>query len=289
MAIDTIRRRFGSHSLVRLRRDQVNQRHPISLRQSLPAWWPHETPTWLIEIAGGNHPGGLSLVLLWLAACSSNGPIAWIDTPEVSRLPTGARAPTGRQTGRLFPPSLAAAGIDLRRLIVVRPTTSDIALNAATLLLRSEGFDVVLLPLRTGEQLPAMVASKLALLARQSRSTLVVLECTSEESAPRLTAEHGTSKLVGQSDFRLRPLACEWLWRDRELQGARLRIRTEKARVGLAPIEHEFVLGLRRRGRDDTIVDHLALESCQLVSSQPTSHATANLAEPTLAALATLR
>jgi hypothetical protein len=288
-AIDTIRRRFGSHSLVRLRRDQINQRQPISLRQSLPAWWPHGTPTWLIEIAGGHQPGGLSLVLLWLAACAGNGPIAWIDTPNVSGPPTGSRAPAGGQAGRLFPPGLAAAGIDLRRLVVVRPTTSDIALNAATLLLRSEGFDVVLLPLRAGERLPAMLASKLALLARQSRSTLVILECASEENAPRLTTENGASKLAGQSDFRLRPLACEWLWRDRELQGARLRIRTEKARVGLAPVEHEFVLGLWRRGRATTRVDHLALESCQLVSSQPISHATPDMAELPRAALATPR
>lgn len=81
------------------------------------------------EIIGPASCGKTALLLMWLATATRRGEItACIDV-----------------AGALHPPSVAAAGADLRRLLWVRPPSAREAVRCAELILQAGGFGVVAL------------------------------------------------------------------------------------------------------------------------------------------------
>ena len=107
-ALSAVRGRWGVHSIVRLDAYRAARRVPSAAPASAPPpWWPaagHAPASQLLELVGPASGGKLTLALLWLAALPSDGPLAIVDA-----------------AGTLYPPAAAACGIDLRRLVVVRP------------------------------------------------------------------------------------------------------------------------------------------------------------------------
>src|SRR5215210_5945233 len=75
--------------------------------RTLPPWWPgahgYLRPN-VLELSGPPSCGKLGLALLWLVAASQGGLIAVVDL-----------------AGTFYPPAAAACGLDLDRLVVVRP------------------------------------------------------------------------------------------------------------------------------------------------------------------------
>jgi hypothetical protein len=74
--------------------------------------------------------------------------------------------------GSLYPPTLAAAGVRLDRLLVVAAATTLGIARAADILLRSRAFEVIVAP---GAALKATVWSRLAGLAQKADALLVTL------------------------------------------------------------------------------------------------------------------
>jgi recombination protein RecA len=74
-----------------------------------------------------------------------------------------------------FPPDVAAAGVDLAALAVVRVPALGKALEAADCLLRSGGFGPVVLDLAAAEPVPLAAQTRLSGLARQHDAALVCL------------------------------------------------------------------------------------------------------------------
>jgi protein ImuA len=80
-------------------------------------------------------------------------------------------SPAGNE-GALYPPALAAAGIDLARLLVVAAQDPSAVARAADILLRSAAFGVVVIPAVT---LGATVWTRLASLTHRAGALLIVL------------------------------------------------------------------------------------------------------------------
>lgn len=181
-------------------------------------------------------PGGVPL-----SAGQSTAPDAAPDAGH-----DGAR---DRPAGWFYAPAAASAGIDLQRLVVVRPPEDGAArgaLDAVVLLLRSEAFDVVLCPLPVGARINTTFAGMLATLAARSGTTLFLL------TRPRARG------LGAFAEYRIRLGRRRWVWQDGEIAGIRLRAATERARAAAgmtlsgadeAPPEHELTLRLHRRVR----------------------------------------
>ncbi len=89
--------------------------------------------------------------------------------------------------GDLFPPDLAAAGVDVEALIVIHTPTSDPAgqCRAAELLLRSGGFGLVFLDFGRGEPRGSTAwQGRLLGLARQHEARVVILRERVHKLAP---------------------------------------------------------------------------------------------------------
>jgi recombination protein RecA len=78
----------------------------------------------------------------------------------------------GGPEGSLYPPSLAAAGVDLERLLVVPAPDAPGAARAADVLLRAAAFGLVVIPALA---LPAAAWTRLAGLAHRSNAVLLAL------------------------------------------------------------------------------------------------------------------
>ncbi len=243
----------------------------------------------ILELVGETGSGQLTLALAWIAAAQpalaavvdpgrralgipGPGPRVSPDSgPQVGSGPSGpgpqvgsgpsqspgqTRAPSGappgtpdRPAGWFYAPAAASAGIDLRRLVVVRPPEDGEArdaLDAIVVLLRSEAFDVVLCPLPASARISTTFAGMLATLAARSGTTLFLL------TSPRARG------LGPFAEYRVRLGRRRWVWRDGEIAGIRLRAAIERARAaagmtlgvsGEAPPEHELTLRLHRRAR----------------------------------------
>src|SRR4051812_31470637 len=79
---------------------------PRPTADALPPWWGDRIPSGhrVVEIAGPESCGKLSLALAWLAAHDQGGLVAVVDLE-----------------GSFYPPSAARAGLSLERLVVVHP------------------------------------------------------------------------------------------------------------------------------------------------------------------------
>ena len=184
----------------------------------------------ILELVGETGGGRLSVALAWIAA---------------TRSALTAVVDPAHPTGWFYPPAAAAAGVDLERLIVVRPPADSprATLDAAAVLLRSEAFDVVLCPIAAGTRIGTTFAATLATLAARAGTTLFLL------------APPQTRGLGAFAEYRVRLGRRRWLWQDGEIAGVRLDVATERARaaagagIGGADAtlpEHELTLTLRR-------------------------------------------
>jgi len=123
--------------------------------------------------------GALRLVARALAAGSRRG--AWVATVDVP--------------GTLYPPGLYAAGVNLERLLVVRPPSPGLAIRAMEELLRHGSFPlVVLLGLDPGPP----QARRLLLAAEAGRSVGVLVQAgaTRAPCATRLRVERIGGRLT---------------------------------------------------------------------------------------------
>jgi hypothetical protein len=204
-------------------------------RPALPPWWPgaegYLRPN-ILELRGPDSCGKLGVALLWLAAASRGGLVAVVD-----------------QDGTFYPPAAAASGLDLERLVVVRPPDRRAAAEAVSLLLGSAGFDAILWPLEWKTCPRGLDSVKLSTLAARSQTTLLALVTDRRRAVSRQAGEHADSdadRVFPSADVRLQVTAWEWLWQDGELAGVRPRLRTERLRGALAGQEWELRLEQHR-------------------------------------------
>ncbi|MGE3912762.1 MAG: hypothetical protein AB7K36_25620 [Chloroflexota bacterium] len=224
--LGAVQERWGVHSLTRGYNGARGSGLLASLaarsaaRPSLPPWWPgaegYLRPS-IFELSGPYSCGKLGLALLWLAAASRGGLVAVVD-----------------QAGTFYPPAAAASGLDLERLVVIRPPDRRGALEAVSLLLGSAGFDAVFWPLEWKARPSGLDSVKLSTLAARSSTTLLAL-VTDHRLTSSGRADHGdAARLFPSADVRLQVTTWEWLWRDGEMAGVRSRVRTERMRGALA-------------------------------------------------------
>ncbi|HEX2324427.1 MAG TPA: hypothetical protein VHQ00_03455 [Chloroflexota bacterium] len=290
--LQKVRLRWGHGSIVRLDGEgegegegesgaPLRRRRPPPPRRpkELPPWWPGAGGPWtrprILELTGEAGEGRLTLALAWLAAARP-ALVAVVDPAHPS--------------GWFYPPAAAAAGIDLERLLIVRPPGSRAAgatvpagaapsvapagaagrsrtapgapndtpratpratLDAALILLRSEAFDVVLCPLAPEARIGTTFAGTLATLAARAGTTLFLL------TPPQARG------LGAFAEYRVRLGRRRWMWTDGEIAGVRLRVATERARAAAGadlggpdapPPEHELTLRLHRPSRHGPFV-----------------------------------
>ncbi len=113
-----------------------------------------------VELSGELASGRTSLALTLLARCTRERRLAaWVDGPK-----------------ELYPPAAASLGVDLARLLLVRPQAPGQLVWSAVQLLRSGAFACVVLDVsRTGVRVGLNQAKKLADAARAGGSLLVLL------------------------------------------------------------------------------------------------------------------
>ena len=162
----------------------------------------------LSELTGPAGSGALTLGLRVLgAALDGGGLAAYIDLP-------GTFAPTASVT----------MGLDLSRLVVVRPPDAEAALQAAATLLRSNAFDAVLLDLETARP-RANRWSQLADLAGRGAASLIAVTAA------------GNQRVAGLpylASLRLGVACRGWRWQRSRLtqvpSGLTLEVRVLKSR-----------------------------------------------------------
>ncbi len=113
-----------------------------------------------VELSGEEASGRTTLALsLVAAACREKRLAAWVDGPK-----------------ELYPPAAVPMGVDLRRLLIVRPPAPGQLVWSAVQLLRSGAFTLVVLDVtHTGLTLSMIETKKLLDAARAGGSLLVVL------------------------------------------------------------------------------------------------------------------
>ena len=162
----------------------------------------------LSELTGPAGSGALTLGLRVLgAALDGGGLAAYVDLP-------GTFAPTASVT----------MGLDLSRLVVVRPPDAEAALQAAATLLRSNAFDAVLLDLETARP-RANRWSQLADLAGRGAASLIAVTAA------------GNQRVAGLpylASLRLGVACRGWRWQRSRLtqvpSGLTLEVRVLKSR-----------------------------------------------------------
>ena len=210
----------------------------------------------LSEITGPRSSGRLTLGMRVLAAAVADGGLAaYIDLP-----------------GELYPPVAAAMGIDLRRLVVVRPIDIHGATRAAATLLASEGFEAVLLDV-AGENPRPNALARLAHLSGRGATACMFVTQRGEDSgrgrASRAGSSSGSTGLYFYSSLRLGVARRGWLWHEgpmgRAPVGMQLLVRVLKTRsaagVGELVVDCPFIgrqVGAEDDLRSDTQVPHIA-------------------------------
>ncbi|HNR31644.1 MAG TPA: recombinase A, partial [Candidatus Hydrogenedentes bacterium] len=113
-----------------------------------------------VEIGGGSATAGLTLCARLICEAQRDGGMAaWV----------------GGTCSSFFPPDLAAAGVDLAALAVVRVEDSGQQWRACDILLRSGGFVLVVADMAGGIGLPLSAQSRLAGLAQHHHAALIAL------------------------------------------------------------------------------------------------------------------
>lgn len=129
-------------------------------RSPQPQWCLEQAFGRLVEISGDEDSAALSAALDWVLAAQRLGePALWIAVGASS----------------YFPPDFAQSGVELTALPTALAPDSGAAARMADLALRSGGLGVLFMDLTETPWLPQAAQSRLAGLARQRNSALVVL------------------------------------------------------------------------------------------------------------------
>jgi recombination protein RecA len=163
-----------------------------------------------IAFVGGPSSGATTLTLRAVAEAQATGAIvAWLDLP-----------------GRFDPLEAAERGVDLRWLVVVRPTQPTDGLRIVGTLLASRSIDLLVLDLPS--RLPASQAGLVRQLTAQARRVGGrVLAVGSGSLTPGVR-----DALAESSHLRLALAHRDWLRVGREVVGQRVTVTVEKDRTG---------------------------------------------------------
>ncbi len=177
---------------------------PYPAPEQAPAWSWAELSGRLCELGPGREPAVLSAAAALVRDAQRRGePAAWVTV--------GADL--------VYPPDLAAGGIDLARLPVVRAADCATAGRAADLLLRSGAYGLVVLDLMAGgprATLAAPLQSRLSQLARRHDAAVLCLRRPPRdpqvppEDAPRGGVGDATCGGVGDAARGGRRAAPAW-------------------------------------------------------------------------------
>ena len=148
----------------------------------------------LTEVFGERSCGKTTLVYALLAACTHRGDIGAFIDPQAS----------------LFAPAAEAAGIDLERLIVVRPGHAQALRRALDALVRSGACAVVVVDAAGAEALQTHHCARLVAQAERTATTLIAL------------SQGDSQALASFASLRLRMHGLAPLWQDGSDGGARL-------------------------------------------------------------------
>jgi recombination protein RecA len=125
-----------------------------------PRWQLDDLTGRLTELSGVGAVASLTAATALLLEAQQRGePCAWILLPGSS----------------FFPPDLAASGVDLEALVVVRTRDAITLARAADTLLRSGSFGLVLLELGATGELPTAAQGRLVSLAQRHDAALVAI------------------------------------------------------------------------------------------------------------------
>jgi recombination protein RecA len=188
--------------------------HPALLRLRVPEGAPAARPVWsraelagrLCELIPGAQSAVLSAAVALVFETQEGGvPVAWVTARESC----------------FYPPDVAAAGVDLAALPVVRVSGSAAVGRTADLLLRSGAFGLVVLDLGCQARVADALQSRLVQLALKHDAVVLCLtETSSLGSLVSLRAE-ASRRRVGEGRY-----ACEihvikdkrrgpgWRWRE---------------------------------------------------------------------------
>ncbi|MCK9460361.1 MAG: recombinase A [Proteobacteria bacterium] len=148
--------------------DILDARHvdrgAASARRSAPSWGLDALAGRLVELAAGDEPAQLTAAFTAVRGAQRRGEIAaWVTSEKSS----------------FFPPDVAAAGVDLGALIVVRLSSAAQIPRAADRLIRSGALGLAVLDLASDDgaaaPFPAAYESRLAGLARRHGTAVILL------------------------------------------------------------------------------------------------------------------
>jgi recombination protein RecA len=139
---------------------QIHELRRPQAPEARPTWSREELVGRLTEISGHGATATLTVAVeLVLQAQHEGEPVAWV----------------AGQPSTFYPPDVAASGVDLDALAVVRvPTVAD-AGRAADQLVRSGAFGLVVLDLGKDAQLPLPLQGRLVNLAQRHHTAVVCL------------------------------------------------------------------------------------------------------------------
>lgn len=136
---------------------------------SLSAWTLDALAGRFVEVGGGPALAGLTLCArLMVEAQRSGGLVAWV----------------GMDSSVFYPPDLAAAGVDLAALAVVRLDEGRKQWRVCDTLLRSGGFALVVVDVQGGIGVPFAAQTRLSGLAQHHRATLLALTRETRREGP---------------------------------------------------------------------------------------------------------
>jgi hypothetical protein len=167
------------HEIVERLRHDIARRFPGVVRPATPAastapgGHPTGHPALDALLPGGGFPAGR---IVTIAGPASSGKLS-VALAAVARATTGGACCAFIDTeGEFFPPSAAACGIDLDRLLVVRAPPPAVP-RATCVTLQSRAFALVVLDLsrRAAPELTAAQARRLGALCREADVTLLAL------------------------------------------------------------------------------------------------------------------
>ncbi|MER2564857.1 MAG: hypothetical protein ABTQ32_29305, partial [Myxococcaceae bacterium] len=142
-----------------------------------------------VELSGEEASGRTTVALSLVAsACREKRLAAWVDGPQ-----------------ELYPPAAVPMGVELQRLLIVRPPAPGQLVWAAVQLLRSGAFTCVVLDVtHTGVQLTMLDTKKLLDAARAGGSLLLVLTANAApaQGLVRLVMASRTSPVAAQQQAR---------------------------------------------------------------------------------------
>jgi recombination protein RecA len=136
---------------------------------SNPLWHLPQLSGRLVELQSSGSTAALTLAFrIVLDAQLQGEPVAWI---------------TGRSS-LFFPPDVAAGGVDLAALAVVRLPSPDDIVRAADLLARSGAFALLVLDLGHGARVPLPLQTRLLGLARKHDTAVLCLTQARSGTSP---------------------------------------------------------------------------------------------------------